>query len=136
MSTKDGKADGSRCVRIVMSMSSSNYTSLFRLAKLIRRYWLSLLGEDVFSESSFYAQEIWREYKARRNLADCAIVAEELWFVVLLFKNWILILCLYYNYWSGHVIYVGRTSWILQLSKGVLCHSSIWRNQKVLYSGI
>lgn len=37
----------------------------------------------MFTESSVYAQEVWREYKARKYLADCSIMAEKLWFVAL-----------------------------------------------------
>lgn len=43
-------------------------------------------------------QKVYKSYRTRRNLADCAVVVEELWFVFIAFSLHYLVICFYFTY--------------------------------------
>lgn len=79
-------------------------------------------------------QKFYKSYRTRRNLADCAVVVEELWSVLSLSPILRLIVVTYSHICLFRLclIVVGGRHWTLLLLNAALCHSLTLINQKLL----
>lgn len=90
-------------------------------------------------EAALKLQKTYKSFRTRRQLADCAVIAEQRWFDHLLIAITILReLCCFWN-WVFSFLSVwscaGGSCWILLSWNGVLCRSLRLRSRKLLYPG-
>lgn len=97
--------------------------------------FLSPCHPSELEAAAIKVQKFYKSYRTRRNLADCAVVVEELWSSVLSSSPILRFIVVTYSHiclFRLCLIVVGGRHWTLLLLNAALCHSLTLINQKLL----
>lgn len=122
----------SEAMKVCPAEQTGNDTDL--QLNLANSLLLSPRPSNELDAAAVKLQKVYKSYRTRRNLADCAVVAEELWFVPkTMLHSYLSVPILWafsYHFQFDFLLVIGGTHWILLPSNTAQFHFSMVENQR------